>query len=353
MQSERQRKNAEVQEPHSVRPPSLRYFFSLMSTSLAVTSACEQPDAFVSKLITGHADRSSLLRINVGCLLNALAFSSDGDYLVNGTTAGVQVWRIEDGKQMATIAASYVRCIAVSKDGKWIAAGTYFGEVFLCDAATPYNKVLALEGISDIYDVNFSPDSSRLVTASANSTAFIWDVAARVHVTALHHDDMLVAKYSPHGDRLATANHESVRIYDSDGYRLLVDIPINVSFGFLWLEAYLFVSSDNKIKQIEASTGSEVSEWLVPGTNGSGRIALPTHGEFMAYSRDCTITFWDPWTHTQLGLIQHTQDVSSIAVSPDGRFLAIGEECGKVTIKRLSHITVSFVFLSCGVSKQI
>ena len=290
-------------------------------------------------LIIGQ-ERSPPIKISV-------AFASNGEHLVSGGTdsEGVRVWRVEDGKQMATMAAPYVRCITVSKDRRCIAAGTYFGDVIVWDAKT-YKKVFTLEGISDIYGVDFSPDSTRLVTASANSTVSIWDIATRERVT-LHDDGVLAAKYSPHGDRIATASSNSVRVYDGNDRRLLVDIPVKVTgwfnTGLVWSKEHLLVLSDRKIKQIEASTGSAVSEWLVSGGNDFGHIALPTHRKFIVHSTNRTVTFWDALTHTQLGLIQHTRDICSIALSPDDRFLAIGGEGGNITIRRLSHITVRIV----------
>ena len=300
-------------------------------------------DGVALMLIVGQ-ERSPPKRISVGRLLNALAFSSNGEHFVSGGTEGVRVWRVEDGEQVAAMAAPYVRCIAVSKDGRCIAAGTHFGEVIVWDAET-YEKIFALEDIGDIYGVDFSPDSTRLVTASADKVS-IWGIATRGRTT-LHDDGVLAAKFSPQGDQIAIATRNSVRIYDSNDRRLLVEIPVKVTgwinTGLLWSKAHLFVVSDSKIKQIDPSTGSVVSQWLVPGGNDLGRIALPTHGEFIAHSTNRTVTFWDASAHTQLGLIQHAEDICSIALSPDDRFLAIGGESGKITIKRLSQVTVSSV----------
>ena len=127
--------------------------------------------------------------------------------------------------------------------------------------------------------------------------------------------------------------------------RIPVKVTTLFNAGLLWSNNHLFVVSDGTNKQFEASTGSTVSEWPVPDTNGSSCIALPQHGQFIAYSTNDTVTFWDTSTHTRVGLIQHTQSIRSIALSPDDRFLAIGGESGKIAIKSLSRITVCIVFL--------
>ncbi|KAF8451913.1 hypothetical protein L210DRAFT_3638521 [Boletus edulis BED1] len=47
------------------------------------------------------------------------------------------------------------------------------------------------------------------------------------------------------------------------------------------------------------------------------------------------ITLWCTSTHTQLAFIQHTQDIRSIAFSPDDRFLAIGGKDGTIRIQSI------------------
>lgn len=276
---------------------------------------------------------------------------------MSGGDDGVQVWRVQDGEQTATVAARDVRCLAVSRDGRWIAAGTKEGEVFVWDAETREvvfsHWDLNSKGYEydDFNGVDFSPDSTRLVAASNHHTATVWDVATRRQVFGpLHHENLVIAaKYSPQGDRIATATFSFVRVYDNNDGHLLLDIKVDVTpwynTGLLWSNDRLFIVSDGEIKQFEASTGSAISEWPVSDTTGKGFscIALSQHGKFIAYSAPRTVTLWDTSTHTQLGFIQHTKSIHSIALSPDDRFLAIGGADGKITIKSLSHLTVSIV----------
>ena len=270
------------------------------------------------------------------------------------------MWRVEDGKQMAALEAKYVNCLAVSRDGRWIGAGTR-RSCSVWDSKT-YKKTIS-QTDRDVNGVDFSPDSTRLVSASFNSTATVWDLATGERVQTLDHvrDWVIAAKYSPQGDRIATATHEAVRVWDSNNGRLLVHTLVKVTSapntGLLWSNNWhLCAISGGKIKQLEASTGT-VLEWKGADSNGYSCIALPQHGEFIAHSAKDIVTFWDTATHTQLGLMQHTQPINSIAVSPDDRFLAIGGQYGKVTTNSLSRITtVSILYgasLDCGAYKQL
>ena len=274
-----------------------------------------------------------------------VTFAANGEYLVSGDEEGVRVWRVEDSRQVATMAADLVRCLTVSKDGKWIAVGTSWSGVILLNAKTFETVLTHWETTANyvITGVDFSPDSTRFVVASSDGTTTVWDVATRERVLILHHEDRVIAaKYSPQGDRIATATHGSVRLYDSSDGRLLANININVTpwyhFCLLWFNNHVFILSDGKIKQIDPSTQSAVSEWPVPDTDRFSCIVLSQLGNFIAYSANRTVTLWDTSTHTQLGQIQHPKDIRSIALSPDDRFLAIGSEDGRITIENLRDV---------------
>ena len=296
-------------------------------------------------LTVGEAD------IYVDRDIKSVAFAANGEYIVGGDDKGVGVWR-RSGQKLATLAATYVQIVAVSRDGRWIAAGTFNGSAIVWDAKT-YERVLTVDGTghsSTINGVDFSPDSARLVTASKSCTATVYDVTTRQTVLTLDHDkEVTAAKYSPQGDRIATTtNHGPVRVWDSNDGRLLVHIPVSVvSWGntcLLWSNNHLFVASSTDIKQFEASTGSTVSEWKAADTysNDDSWIALPQHAQFIAHSHKDT--FWDPSTHTRLGAIKHThtQRIRSIALSPDDRFLVIGGHSRNVVINDVSDVSPAF-----------
>ena len=300
-------------------------------------------------LIIRQEHRVPRIEIDVGSKVYAATFSANGEYLLSGGLGGIQVWRVKDGTQVARMEMEYVYCLAVSKDGRWIAAGTCLGDVFLWDAKT-HKQIFKHKPSDDYYTitgVDFSTDSTRLVSASHNKTATIWDIPTSKRVQTLLHDNYLTAaKYSPQGDQIATATPDSIRVWDSKDGRLLLDIKVGVTpyynTGLLWSNNHLFVISGNRIQQIDASTGSVVWQWPFPNSSLFSCIAVPKHGEFIACSANHTVTFWDT-SHAQLGHIQHLQGIGSIALSLDDKFIAIGGDGGKIN---LSCITVSVLFRS-------
>ena len=307
-------------------------------TTTTMTGAYSRAGA-TSILIVGRG--SPIIEIDVGSEISALTFTVDGEYLVSGGD-GVRVWRVKNGEEVARMEARNVRCLAGSKDGRWIAGGTLWGDLIIWDTTT-YEQAFSVKdpGSYGINGVDFSPDSTRVVAASENCTASVWDIALCKQVQTLRHEDAVnTVKFSPHGDRLATATRDCVRVWDSKNGRLLVDISAKLTHtGLLWFSHCLFVTSGSKIKQFDASTGSLVSEWPAPNGDITSCISLSQHGEFITYSTNHAVTFWDASTHAQLGLLQHPQDICSVALSPD-RFLAIGRD-EKIIFESLSHNFVS------------
>ena len=78
-------------------------------------------------MLTAGQEHSPFIEIDVGSEIQAVEFTANGKYIVGGGGDGLGVWRVEDGKQMARMETRIVRSIAVSKDGRWIAAGTFSG----------------------------------------------------------------------------------------------------------------------------------------------------------------------------------------------------------------------------------
>ncbi|KAF8126555.1 quinon protein alcohol dehydrogenase-like superfamily, partial [Boletus edulis] len=262
--------------------------------------------------------RSPTIDINIDIEgLSAVTFSANSEYLVGGGGDGVQVWRVQDGKKMATMQANRVLCVAVSKDGRWVAAGTFYGET--------YERVWRFKKNStDVNALDFSPDSTRLIGAWWGGTATVLDVATRKQVQTLGQDWCIAAKYSPDGARIATATYQSVQVWDISDGQLLFHIAVSLDYGqpLLWFDNHLFVISGDEIKEFDTSTGTEVSRWTVPRDGPSPRIVLPRHGEFIAYSSGNTVTCWG--------------HIISLALSPDDRLLAIRLP-GKITVHDLTY----------------
>ncbi|KAN0087882.1 WD40-repeat-containing domain protein [Tylopilus felleus] len=286
----------------------------------------------MSSTMTEH---SPPIKINAGKCVHAVTFSANGEYLLSCVRDQyVGVWRVQDGKRVAMMATGVqgdvdeVLCLAVSKDGQWIAAGTFWGKVVVWDAETRDKVWEHKQDSKDIRAVDFSPDSTRLVSASDNYTATVWDIATRKQIQTLKHKNwVFAAKFSPKGDRIP------------------VTVTPEFNNGLLWDHNNLVVTSRDKIKHLDPSTGSTSFEWSIPGSNTKSCISVPKCDGFIALSTNSTVTLLDT-TQSRHSVIQHTGRISSLALSPDDRSLAIGGKDGIIIIRSLPRIADSLPFCS-------
>jgi WD40 repeat protein/TPR repeat protein/tRNA A-37 threonylcarbamoyl transferase component Bud32 len=152
-------------------------------------------------------------------------------------------------------------------------------------AADP--QILAITGHTDrVISAGFSPDGQRIVTASDDKTARVWDAVTGREIMRLsgHTDSLNFAAFSPDGRRIVTASYDkTARIWD-------------------------------------ASTGQQLL--LLRGHTGKVRSASfsPDGLSIVTASNDKTARIWDATTGQQrLMLSGHTETVMSAAFSPDGQ----------------------------------
>jgi WD40 repeat protein len=70
---------------------------------------------------------------------------------------------------------------------------------------------------STVWRVAWSPDGSRLATASADRTARVWnaDTGSEALFLGVHSERVECVAWSPDGERVATASHDGIiRIWD-------------------------------------------------------------------------------------------------------------------------------------------
>ena len=109
-----------------------------------------------------------------------------------------------------------VRAAAFSPGGARIVTASFDKTARVWDAAS--GQELARLGHDGwVFAASFSPDGSRIVTASEDKTARVWDAASGRELAKLGHDGwVFAASFSPDGSRIVTASEDkTARVWDA------------------------------------------------------------------------------------------------------------------------------------------
>ncbi len=152
--------------------------------------------------------------------VNRVEFRGDGSRLVTASDDGmVRIWDLDGGPTCPArrlLHDSPVRIARFSPDGRRIVSGGFDGTIRVWNAEDGTSLGPTHRLGSNLLDLVFSPDSSRLATAA--SEARIWQLDGdRLLDRALlpHRGTVSCVAFSPDGRRIATASHDgTARVWD-------------------------------------------------------------------------------------------------------------------------------------------
>jgi WD40 repeat protein len=192
----------------------------------------------------------------------------------------------------------------------------------------PWVLSKTLGGHNDsVYSATYSPDGLRIVTASNDKTARIWDAITGNLIATLegHNDSVRSATYSPDGSHIVTAsNDKTARVWDA-----LSGQSIGTLAGHTdWVRTVSFSPDGSRI--VTASTDKTARIWdaitgnliaTLEGHNDSVRSATysPDGSRIVTAADDKTARVWDAITGASIAILTgHTDWVYSANFSPDG-----------------------------------
>lgn len=145
-------------------------------------------------------------------LIQALAFSPDGERLVSGGFRTAKIWRRQKNVRLAELAGieSPAQSVATSSDGQWIAVGEQGGAIRLMHV--PSGKLQAsLSGHTGaVTGLAFSPDNQRLYSASADKTWRAWLLDGTNETTIETPSPVECLALVEGGQRLATGGADNI-----------------------------------------------------------------------------------------------------------------------------------------------
>jgi WD40 repeat protein/serine/threonine protein kinase len=195
-------------------------------------------------------------------------------------------------------------------------------------------EVLTLKGHTDFVEsASFSPDGLRVVTASRDATAKVWDAKSGAEVLTLkgHTDFVESASFSPDGSRVVTGSADTTaKVWDAKTGAHVLTVKGHargVTSASFSPDGSRIVTGgfDKTAKVWDAQTGAEVL--TLKGHTGYVYSASfsPDGLRVVTASRDATANVWDARTGAAiLTLRGHTRPVFSASFSPDGSRIVTG-----------------------------
>ena len=157
--------------------------------------------------------------------VESIAVSPDGKWLAAGLDGGMVVWDLKTKTQIMTWKEPvYVASVKFSPDGKWLAAGHDGDKVGLwkIQDGTFVRSEKDLPANGDVLAVTFSPDNRWAVAGDAAGLVYVWDVSTLDELTRIPHpDEVNGVSFSPDGSKLVTVSRKSVQIWDTSKLSLI------------------------------------------------------------------------------------------------------------------------------------
>jgi WD40 repeat protein len=321
---------------------------ALACTVVSAVSAAQQPTlrASLARTIAAHRGPG-----------REVVFSPDGQILAtSGVDSTVKLWRVADGKLLRTLHhPEGVTSIALSPDGQLLVSGSYDSNVRVWRMSDGALARTLGGHVGTVWSVAFSPDGSRIASSGEDRTVKLWrpNDGALTNTLKGHIRNVWSIAFSPDAQLLASGSFDkTVRIWRVETGALVRTLTgskeavVGIDFspdGSLIAaggddkEIRLWRVADGTIAKVLSGSDhvysvafSRDGKWLASGGRARGDLGTLWHqffGNRLLGRNANTVRLWRVSDGTlQEELSGHSDDVWSVALSSDGKWLASSGE---------------------------
>ncbi|KEF51506.1 uncharacterized protein A1O9_12423 [Exophiala aquamarina CBS 119918] len=247
-----------------------------------------------------------------------------------------------------SMASSPISAVSINKTGEWLAFGSSkTGQLLVWEHASESNILKQSSHLDTMTTLSYSPDSTRIITGADDGLIKIWDVSSGFHIATFteHTSAVTASAYSKRGNILFTSSLDgSVRAWDMLRYRNFrtFTAPIRLSFSCLAIdpsaEVVCAASHDSfEIHLWSVQTGALLDR--LSGHEGPvSTLAFTPDGRYLVSgSWDRTIRVWSVFDRSQTSeALQLTSDLLCVAIRPDSAQIAASTLDGSISFWNLN-----------------
>ena len=188
----------------------------------------------------------------------------------------------------------------------------------------------------------FSPDSKRIVSASKDRTARIWEVSTGklLHVLEGHTSEVNCAQFSPDGRRIVTASGNIAHIWDASTGMLLQTLKGHIgrvnSAQFSYDGKRIVTASDDQTARTWDSHKGKLLQTLKGHRDWVNKTEFAPDGKrIVTASEDHTVRIWDAATGQQIYSRVQLADNNYLITLPNSKYYM----CSKDASKMVHYVT--------------
>ncbi len=336
----------------TVSDPSGEIFkVALSSDNLSLVTVNDRHTAIIwhLDLASGEATEQSTFSVaSHNSPIAHIVFSPDGLWLASAGDDKVLLWEVLTGHIWLTLPGGAVK-IAFSPDSnRLLAASANSLKIWDLTPAGSKEKQTLAGHEALVWGVAFSPDGARLGTAGLDSTAAVWDWDSSERLLTLngHEGPVQDIQFSPDGMRVATAGHDSTaRIWDANTGQELLTLRGHGRGRYRpWFEGIQAVAFSPDGARL-ATAGLDGTARIWDTQTGQPLLVLSDHSDHvkravfspdgaMLATVDGDLTFhaWDAHTGEELFTVSTPAEITDVSFNPNGQWLAAAIRDGSIKI---------------------